>query len=93
MGRKRKVSEVREEDWQFEEDEQPGQEYENRTLVLRKEPLPRKASLMASGVKEIRCLCCIRIKPIEGAEELGEGWICNDCLPEASTKRRHAGCA
>ena len=54
---------------------------QERTLILKAEPPSRKVQLMAHGVKEIRCTCCGRIKPIAGAEESEEGWICEDCLP------------
>ena len=54
---------------------------QERTLILKAEPPSRKVQLMAHGVKEIRCTCCGRIRPIAGAEESEEGWICEDCLP------------
>jgi len=37
---------------------------------------------MAHGAIEIRCMYCNRIKPLAGAEESEDGWICEDCLPE-----------
>jgi len=77
-----------EKEWKFEEGELPDDEYQDRTLVMRKEPRPRKVMLMAAGVKEIRCICCVRIKPIAGAEELDEGWICEDCLSDATEERK-----
>ena len=42
---------------------------------------------MACGrVQEIRRLNCVRVKPIAGAEEVGDGWICADCLSVAGQK-------
>jgi hypothetical protein len=84
MGRKLNTAKGREEEWAFEEADAADAEYQDRTLVLAKEPLPRKVQLMAAGVKEIRCIRCNRVKPIAGAEELGEGWICEDCLSDAA---------
>jgi hypothetical protein len=92
MGRKSNAAKGREdEEWVFEEAEAAGPEWQDRTLVLAKEPLPRKVQLMAAGVKEIRCVCCNRIRPIAGAEELGEGWMCGDCLSDAADGRRYGG--
>jgi hypothetical protein len=62
----------------------------DRVMVLKKEPLPRKVMLMNAGVKEIRCVCCIQIKPIAEAEDLGDSWVCGECLSEAAEKRRCA---
>ena len=52
-----------------------------RTLILKAEPSSRKVQFMARGVKEIRCTRCSQIRPIAGAEQSEEGWICEDCLP------------
>lgn len=68
--------------FELEETEAYDQEFQERTLVLRREPLPRKVHLMASGVQQIRCISCMQVKPIAGAEELGEGWVCGDCIAE-----------
>lgn len=62
---------------------------EDRTLKLNREPPARKGQLMAQGVREIRCLCCIQIRPIAGAEEYSGGWICEDCLSEAMQERKY----
>jgi hypothetical protein len=82
MAKRSNAAKDEKEQWESEETEQLDQEYEDRTLALRKEPLSRKVHLMNSGVKEIRCVCCMRVRPIAGAEELGEGWVCEDCLSE-----------
>lgn len=57
-------------------------EGEERTLVLKKAPRSRRVQLIAQGAKEIRCLFCHQIKPLKGAEESDEGWICEDCVPK-----------
>jgi hypothetical protein len=56
-------------------------ERQERTLPLKGEPTWRKVHLMARGVKEIRCDRCGQIRPIAGAEQSEEGWMCEDCLP------------
>jgi hypothetical protein len=58
-----------------------GQDRE-RTLILKTQPPSRKVHLIAHGVQEIRCAWCGQIRPIAGAEDTDEGWICEDCLPE-----------
>lgn len=88
MGTNRNGAKGHEEEWEFEEADQPDEECQDRTLVLGKEPRPRKAMLIAAGVKEIRCIYCVRIRPIAGAEELGEGWVCEDCLSEETEERK-----
>ncbi len=89
MGSKRSAANGYDEEREFEEAESPDEECQDRTLVLRKEPRLRKVMLIAAGVKEIRCVCCVRIKPIAGAEECGEGWICEDCLSDAAEERKY----
>ena len=90
MGRKTHAAKGHE-GGEFEEAEPPDQDCLDRTLVLRKEPVSRKVQLIAAGVKEIRCICCFRIRPIAYAEEFNEGWICEDCLSEATEERRYGG--
>lgn len=84
MGRKANAAKGQEEEWDLEE-EPADQTCRDRTLVLRKEPLPWKVQLMHAGVKEIRCTCCSRVKPIAGAREVDEGWLCEDCVPDSTT--------
>jgi hypothetical protein len=79
MGRKTSAAEVYEGEWDYEETV-PNDVDQDRTLVLIRAPISRKVQLMALGVREIRCMCCIRVMPIAGAEELDGGWICEDCL-------------
>ncbi|WP_028893356.1 hypothetical protein [Syntrophorhabdus aromaticivorans] len=61
---------------------------EERTLILKTAPRSRRIQLMAQGAKEMRCVCCNRIKPLAGAEESEEGWICEDCVPEMIREQR-----
>ena len=56
-------------------------ERQERTLIFKAEPAWRKVHLMARGVEEIRCTRCGQIRPIAGAEQSEEGWVCEDCLP------------
>ena len=46
---------------------------------------------MAHGVKEIRCSCCDGIKPLAGAEDSEEGWICEDCMLEMMQQPKYGG--
>jgi hypothetical protein len=84
MTNKKNIVNTHEEEWELEEAEPSDEECLDRTLVLRREPLSRKVHLIAAGVKEIRCIACGRIRPIAGAEELGDGWICEDCVSDAA---------
>jgi hypothetical protein len=60
-------------------------------LVLKRDPPPRKEQLMAHGAREIRCSCCGQIRPIAGAEEFEDGWICEGCFTEAMPEQRYGG--
>jgi len=91
MANKKGIVKKQDEELEFEQTELDEEEFLDRTLVLRREPLPRKVHLIAAGVKEIRCIACGQIKPIAGAEELGEGWICEDCLINAAEAGKVGG--
>ena len=81
MKKGRNTAEIlRDDDWLDDMELWEGGRQE-RTLILKAEPPSRKVQFMAHGVKEIRCTCCGRIRPIAGAEEAEEGWVCEDCLP------------
>ncbi len=60
--------------------EQPGGERQARMLLFTSEFRYRKAHLMNRGVKEIRCAGCNQIRPIAGAEQVEQGWLCEACL-------------
>ena len=53
---------------------------QERTLILKATPPSRRLQLIASGAREIRCSCCRQIKPLAGAEDSDEGWVCKDCV-------------
>jgi hypothetical protein len=75
----------------IEDTESFQEEYTDRIVVLKREPLPRKLKLMDAGVRDIRCIWCVRIKPIATAEDLGDGWVCEDCLSDMEDPRRYGG--
>ncbi len=91
MKKARNTIKVPQYDEETEELELPDAGRQDRTLILNREPPARKGQLMAYGVKEIRCISCIRIRPIAGAEEYGDGWICEDCLSEEAQERKYGG--
>ncbi len=64
---------------------------EERTLILKAAPPSRRAQLMAHGAIEIRCTCCGQIRPLAGAEESEEGWICEDCVKEMMQEPKYGG--
>jgi hypothetical protein len=82
MKKGRNTAEVLDDDGGLDDNELPEGGCQERTLILKAKPPSRKVQLMAHGVKEIRCACCYQIRPIAGAEECEEGWICEGCLPE-----------
>jgi hypothetical protein len=90
MGKKNAVERASQE-WELEDTEPSDVVCLDRVVELRKEPPSRKMQLMHAGVKEIRCVHCVRVKPIAGAEELGDGWICGDCLCDVEDTRRYGG--
>ena len=51
-----------------------------RTLILKAAPRSRRVQLIAQGAKEIRCICCDQVRPLAGAVESEEGWVCEDCV-------------
>ncbi len=91
MRKGRKVAEIQTHDEELDDLEIPDRRYEEAKLILKRQPPPRKEQLIAYGVKEIRCISCIRIKPIAGAEEWAEGWICGECLSEAMQEPKYGG--
>jgi hypothetical protein len=80
-----------EREYELDDAELVDQQYTDRVVVLKKEPLPRKVMLTNTGVKDIRCVWCLRIKPLATAEELGDGWICEACLSDVEHTRRCGG--
>jgi hypothetical protein len=64
---------------------------QERTLILKAVPRSRRVQLIAQGAKEIRCIRCGQIRPLAGAEESEEGWVCEDCVPEIMQEPKYAG--
>jgi hypothetical protein len=64
---------------------------QERTLILKAVPRSKRVQLIEQGAKEIRCICCHQIRPLAGAEESEEGWICENCLPEIMQKLKYIG--
>jgi hypothetical protein len=64
---------------------------QERTLILKAVPRSKRVQLIEQGAKEIRCICCGQIRPLAGAEESEEGWICENCLPEIMQKLKYIG--
>jgi hypothetical protein len=81
MKKERNITEILGNDGGLDDMELSDGEGQEKTLVLKEDPAWRKVHLMARGVKEIRCTRCVQIRPIAGAEQSEEGWICGDCLP------------
>jgi hypothetical protein len=79
MSRRSSTAKSHDEEYELDEEELLIEECQDRTLVLSKQPLPRKVHLMAAGVREVRCICCQRVRPIAEAEDFGEGWMCRGC--------------
>ncbi len=77
--------------WEPDDIEFSENECEERTLILKAAPPSRRAQLMAHGVKEIRCACCDRVRPLVGAEDTDEGWVCENCVLEMTVERRYGG--
>ena len=59
---------------------------QERTLILKTVPRSRKGELIARGAKEIRCIRCHQIRPLAGAEESEEGWVCEVCVLPSGKK-------
>jgi hypothetical protein len=89
--RKRNTAEIPVEVCEPDDIEQSGNENQEGALILKAAPRSWKARLMADGVKEIRCTCCRQIRPLAGAEDFEEGWVCEDCLLEMMPEPRYGG--
>jgi hypothetical protein len=87
MGRRKATDAVEEQEWESDIIDLPSESREKTSLVLQKEPPPRKIALMASGVEHIRCGRCSQVKPIAGASEFGSSWICEECTSEQVSLR------
>ena len=81
MKKGRNTAEIIGSDDEFDDIELLEDESQERILILKASPRPRRRQLMAQGAREIRCVYCNQIKPLSGAEECENGWFCEDCAP------------
>lgn len=82
MKKGKNTAEIFDGDYELDDIELSDGRFQDRTLILKAAPPTLKAQLMAHGAIEMRCTYCNRIKPLAGAKESEDGWICKDCLPE-----------
>jgi hypothetical protein len=82
MEKRRNMAEILGDDGEIDFSKLPDTGSQERTLIFKAAPRSRRGELIARGAKEIRCLYCRHIKPLAGAEESDEGWICEDCAPK-----------
>jgi hypothetical protein len=68
-------------DYDFDEFELVEGDSKDRTLILKTAPRSRRVQLIAQGAREVRCFYCDQIRPLAGAEEYDEGWLCEYCIP------------
>jgi hypothetical protein len=87
--KERNMAEILGNDGELDDMELSDEECQERTLILKAEPPSRKMQLMAHGVKEMRCTWCCQIRPIAGAEDSEEGWICEDCVQKMVQEPRY----
>jgi hypothetical protein len=80
MRKGRNTAEILDSDDELNDIELLDDRRQERILILKAAPPSRRAQLIAHGAIEIRCVCCDQIKPLAGADESEEGWICEDCL-------------
>jgi len=82
MKKGKNTAEILDGDYELDDIELSDGRSQERTLILKAAPPTLKAQLMAHGAIEMRCTYCNQIKPLAGAEESEDGWICKDCLPK-----------
>jgi hypothetical protein len=82
MKKGRNTAEILGRDGEFDDIELLEGGGQERTLILKAVPRSKRVQLIAQGAREIRCISCHQIRPLAGAEESEEGWICEDCLLE-----------
>jgi LSD1 subclass zinc finger protein len=91
MKKGKNAAEILDSDGELDDIELSDGRYQKRTLVFKAAPPSMRRQLMAHGAIEIRCTCCNQIKPLVGAEESEEGWICEDCVPEMRHESQYGG--
>jgi hypothetical protein len=89
MKKGRNAAEILDSNIELDGTELSGDNWQERTLILKAAPPSRRAQLMAHGAVEIRCIRCGEIKPLAHAEEHEEGWICEDCVSVMTQKPKH----
>ena len=88
MKKAKNTAEILGSDIEFDDPELYVDEGEDRTLILKAAPRSRRVQLIAQGAREIRCFYCDQIRPLAGAEECDEGWLCEYCSPEMLHKTK-----
>jgi hypothetical protein len=83
MKKGKNTAEILGSDVEFEDIEMLQDEDHERALILKAVPRSRRVQLIAQGAREMRCICCNQIRPLAGAEECEEGWVCEYCVPKA----------
>jgi len=91
MKKGKNTAEILDGDYELDDTELSDGTSQERTLILKAAPPTLKTQLMAHGAIEIRCTYCNLIKPLAGAEESEDGWICEDCLPEMIRGPKYGG--
>jgi hypothetical protein len=88
MKKAKNTAEILGTDDELDEIELPEGGSQERLLILKTAPRSRRVQLIAQGAREIRCISCVQIRPLAGAEETEEGWICEDCMPKMTERNR-----
>jgi len=88
MKKAKNTAEIFGNDDELDEIELPEGGGQERLLILKTAPRSRRVQLIAQGAREIRCISCVQIRPLAGAEETEEGWICEDCMPKMTERNR-----
>jgi len=86
MKKAKNTAEILGNDDELDEIELPEGGGQERSLILKTAPRSRRVQLIAQGAREIRCISCVQIRPLAGAEETEEGWICEDCMPKMTER-------
>ena len=86
MKKAKNTAEILGNDDELDEIELPEGGSQERLLILKTAPRSRRVQLIAQGAREIRCISCVQIRPLAGAEETEEGWICEDCMPKMTER-------
>ena len=80
MTKGRNTAEILDSNGEIDDIELPEGGDQGRILILKAVPRSRRVQLIAQGAKEIRCICCDQVRPLAGAVESEEGWVCENCV-------------